>query len=71
MFGTKFISSVADADIGVGHSLVSCTSEVNVVRVRVPDEDLEIVLVDTPGFDDTHKSDYEILKLIKDWLEQA
>jgi predicted GTPase len=44
---------------------------VNVVRVRVPDEDLEIVLVDTPGFDDTHKSDYEILKLIKDWLEQA
>lgn len=50
---------------------MSYTSDVNVVRVQVPNEDIEIVLVDTPGFDDTHKSDYQILQVISKWLEQA
>lgn len=29
---------------------------------------VDTVLVDTPGFDDTVKSDLEILNMISDWL---
>jgi predicted GTPase len=58
-------------EAGVGHDLQSCTSEVKALRVPVPGEDANIVLVDTPGFDDTHKSDYEILQLISEWLKQT
>ncbi|KAF8130136.1 P-loop containing nucleoside triphosphate hydrolase protein [Boletus edulis] len=31
---------------------------------------LRVVLVDTPGFDDTHRKDSETLRLIADWLIQ-
>ena len=62
---------VADTDQGVGHDLMSCTNEIKAVRVRVPDEDIDIVLVDTPGFDDTYKSDYEILQMISEWIKQV
>lgn len=51
---------------GVGHELTSCTSEINVTKYEV--EGSNVVLVDTPGFDDTRKSDLDILKLISDWL---
>lgn len=67
----KFISMVADTDQGVGHDLMSYTNEIKAVRVRVPDEDIDIVLVDTPGFDDTYKSDYEILQMISEWIKQV
>jgi hypothetical protein len=30
-----------------------------------------LVLVDTPGFDDTHRSDMEILQMISDWLKNT
>ena len=30
-----------------------------------------MVLVDTPGFDDTKKTDLEILELISKWLNAA
>ncbi|KAL9714078.1 hypothetical protein Ac2012v2_002386 [Leucoagaricus gongylophorus] len=68
---SSFISMVADTDQGVGHDLMSCTNEIKAVRVRVPDEDIDIVLVDTPGFDDTYKSDYEILQMISEWIKQV
>jgi len=29
-----------------------------------------LILLDTPGFDDTKKTDFEILQLISDWLVQ-
>ena len=55
----------------VGHSLQSCTSEVRAVRYRRIDDNAirSYVIVDTPGFDDTKKSDSEILGLIADWLK--
>ncbi|KAI6102827.1 P-loop containing nucleoside triphosphate hydrolase protein [Pisolithus sp. B1] len=52
---------------GVGHDLISCTSEIKATKCHV--EGLSIVLVDTPGIDDTNKSDMHILKLISDWLK--
>ncbi|PPR07679.1 hypothetical protein CVT24_003922 [Panaeolus cyanescens] len=53
-------------------SLQSYTSQIQVIRImNHPDYKNRIVIVDTPGFDDTHKSDMEILKIIGQWLEQA
>ena len=52
---------------GIGHSLHSCTADIR--AVRVPGSN--IILVDTPGFDDTEKSDTEVLKLIASWLERT
>ncbi|KAF9449504.1 hypothetical protein P691DRAFT_614340, partial [Macrolepiota fuliginosa MF-IS2] len=68
---SSFISTTVDQDKGIGHSLESCTSEISAIRVQVPGEDFGLVLVDTPGFDDTYKSDLQILELISDWLERA
>jgi predicted GTPase len=55
----------------VGHGLTSCTADIRSVRVRHPTTGREIVIVDTPGFDDTYRSDAEILKLIADWLRKT
>ncbi|KAF5359868.1 hypothetical protein D9756_003459 [Leucocoprinus leucothites] len=68
---SSFISKATGRDIGVGHDLQSFTDDVRALRVRVPGTNEDVILVDTPGFDDTHKSDYEILWLIAKWLEQT
>ncbi|KXN84717.1 hypothetical protein AN958_12144 [Leucoagaricus sp. SymC.cos] len=70
---STFISTISGADQGIGHDLMSCTNEIKAMRVRVTreDEDIDVVLVDTPGFDDTYKSDYEILQMISEWIKQA
>lgn len=51
-----------------GDTLRSVTSEIQAIRVRHPQYDDRIVLVDTPGFDDTFRTDMEILGMISDWL---
>jgi predicted GTPase len=33
--------------------------------------DCDVCLVDTPGFDDTKKSDVDIFKMISDWLNDT
>ena len=54
----------------MGHDLHSCTSEVTNVRLSIPEIAFEdLVFVDTPGFDDTHKKDVDILKMVADWLK--
>jgi hypothetical protein len=53
----------------VGHTLESCTSEISIVRLSLPEiVDSDICFVDTPGFDDTNKSDVDIFKMISGWL---
>ncbi|KAF9447339.1 hypothetical protein P691DRAFT_706948, partial [Macrolepiota fuliginosa MF-IS2] len=70
---TSFISTAAGIDGGVGHGLKSLTSEIDVIKVRVPHgaQSIDVVLVDTPGFDNAHRSDYQTLKLISDWLKRT
>jgi GTPase Era involved in 16S rRNA processing len=46
----------------------SHTSDIRAVRVVHPSGSGAVVFVDTPGFDDTYKSDTEILCIIADWL---
>jgi hypothetical protein len=53
---------LTENDAIVGHDLESRTAEVNMSRIG------NIVLVDTPGFDNTDKTDREILSMIADWL---
>jgi len=55
-----------------GSSLGSCTQTIQAVRMYDhPKYANRLVLVDTPGFDNTEKSDMEILQMISDWLKQT
>lgn len=53
---------------GVGHGLKSFTTKVTPFRFWDEENGRFIVLVDTPGFDDTSKFDLDVLNLISDWL---
>lgn len=66
----KFINTVAqNSNIAVGHGLQSCTSDISTIRLSFPELVAgDIVFVDTPGFDHTHKTETDILKMVADWL---
>jgi energy-coupling factor transporter ATP-binding protein EcfA2 len=51
----------------IGHKLRSFTKDIRTVRIEHPKIG-SVVFVDTPGFDDTFKSDLEILTTIANWL---
>jgi GTPase Era involved in 16S rRNA processing len=51
----------------VGHSLQSQTQIVHALRIVFRDN-FNVVLVDTPGFDDTNRTDMDILKTIARWF---
>ena len=56
----------------VGYGLESRTSSIQHVIVPHPeDESRRIILVDTPGFDDTYIEDVEILRRISLWLARS
>jgi predicted GTPase len=65
----QFINIATGVDAGVGHELESCTNEIGIIKMAFPGSN--IVFVDTPGFDDTKKTDSDILKMISDWLEKT
>lgn len=55
-----------------GSRLESYTSQVRAVRLfNDPTYGDRLVLVDTPGFDDTHISDLEVLEMISKWLQEV
>jgi predicted GTPase len=55
-----------------GHLLESCTTSVQAIVVEnYIDSGANLVMVDTPGFDDTNKPDTEILSMISEWLEKT
>jgi len=55
-----------------GSRLESCTTEVRAVRLYGHQlHGDRLVLVDTPGFDDTNKSDMEILQMVSGWLQKT
>jgi len=65
---SSFINIASGSDLVVGNKLESCTSEVAVSNEFTVDG-RQVFLIDTPGFDDTTKSDTEILKRIAAYLE--
>ncbi|EPS97674.1 hypothetical protein FOMPIDRAFT_1031903 [Fomitopsis schrenkii] len=63
---TSFINCAAGSNLTVGHGLESATIEIQTAQMRFGEDD--IILIDTPGFDDTTRSQAEILKLIAEFL---
>jgi hypothetical protein len=55
---------------GAGHGLRSCTDGISTSK-PISRNGRRYVFVDTPGFDDTYKSDTEILSMIAEYMVQA
>ncbi|TGJ86323.1 hypothetical protein E0Z10_g2434 [Xylaria hypoxylon] len=67
---TTFISKVTGRqDLNIGHSLTSCTRDIEVIETKI--DGRVVRFVDTPGFSDTNLSDGEVLQLIADYLAAA
>ncbi|KAI5997297.1 P-loop containing nucleoside triphosphate hydrolase protein, partial [Pisolithus orientalis] len=67
---TNFINRLMGrGEDGAAHGLKSHTQAVREHIVNLSNNQ-QYVLVDTPGFDDTYRSDRDILKTIADWLER-
>jgi hypothetical protein len=83
----KFINCLLDhigdrRMVKVGDQLSSCTFDLQSVvigdrihRLGVSflnlNEENRIVIVDTPGFEDTNATDFQILKRIASWLQES
>ncbi|KAI6010018.1 hypothetical protein EDC04DRAFT_817435 [Pisolithus marmoratus] len=67
---SSFIDTVATGGMGegVGHYLTPYTREVKATRCTF--EESSVVLIDTPGFDDTRISDLDVLEMVSIWLNQ-
>ncbi|KAJ8472795.1 hypothetical protein ONZ45_g16529 [Pleurotus djamor] len=66
---SSFINTATKSNrAAVGHHLESCTQAITAYGCRHPDGNRDVVFVDTPGFDDTNRSDGDILKSIANWL---
>jgi hypothetical protein len=60
--------------MAVGHGITSCTSKLEAAPVDpglLPVQEGRVVIVDTPGFDDSVHDDSEILRRIAEWLKDA
>ncbi|KAJ0421505.1 hypothetical protein BJY00DRAFT_282349 [Aspergillus carlsbadensis] len=64
---SSFISRCSGKVVKVGHQLEACTTHVDVYAYEVSPAQT-VYLIDTPGFDDTNRSDTEVLKEIARWL---
>ena len=66
----QFINLASGSNLRVGMDLASCTAEVQVADKFTLDG-RSVTLIDTPGFDDTSRSDTDILRTIAAFLATA
>ena len=72
MFINQIIDTLAGEEGRAGDSLASVTQDIAAYRILDHERyGSHIVLVDTPGFDDTKRTDAQILELIGDWLKKT
>ena len=64
---TQFINLVSGSNLDIGKGLRSCTNAVQLAGAFNLDG-RRVVLIDTPGFDDTTRSDTDVLKMIAAFL---
>ncbi|KAG6333804.1 hypothetical protein ID866_5282 [Astraeus odoratus] len=64
---TTFINVASGSDLRVGMGLESCTDEVQ-TSVPFSVSGRQVVLLDTPGFDDTNLTDTDVLRIISAYL---
>ncbi|EDR03041.1 uncharacterized protein LACBIDRAFT_307593 [Laccaria bicolor S238N-H82] len=67
---TTFINLISGSSLRVGTGLHSCTADIQVSQTFEL-ERRSVMLIDTPGFDDTSKSDTDILGTIASFLGTA
>ncbi|KAF9446181.1 hypothetical protein P691DRAFT_804502 [Macrolepiota fuliginosa MF-IS2] len=60
---STFINLLTNSDFGVGNDLESCTDSVHFTS-PFDLEGKQVILIDTPGFDDTKITDSDVLKMI-------
>ncbi|KXH64061.1 kinesin light chain [Colletotrichum salicis] len=65
----KTLAGEAASQLRIGHGLESCTQDIETVDFSLDGH--KVTLVDTPGFDDSERSDTEILRLIAAWLQNS
>lgn len=64
---STFINLASNSDLRVSNSLISCTEHVELSKPFDLDG-MEVTLVDTPGFDDTSKSESDVLNVVCEYL---
>ncbi|KAK7695012.1 hypothetical protein QCA50_002200 [Cerrena zonata] len=64
---STFVNLASGSNLQVGFNLESCTSETQLSQPFVVDG-RTVVLIDTPGFDDTFKTEADVLHSIADFL---
>ncbi|KAG0013605.1 hypothetical protein BGZ80_010969 [Entomortierella chlamydospora] len=62
------IREISGCDVKVGNNLESCTQQIDVIQCQIASQG--VVILDTPGFDDTHRSDTEVLQDVATFLEK-
>ncbi|PPR03423.1 hypothetical protein CVT24_012692 [Panaeolus cyanescens] len=69
---STFINTIMGKELAkVGHSLLSCTQEIDTYTYVDSRDGRRIIFVDTPGFDDTNLADFLILQMITQWLSKT
>ncbi|KAI6597117.1 hypothetical protein MCOR12_005840 [Pyricularia oryzae] len=63
---SSFVASCTGKGVTVGHGLQSCTFDIDIFDFEF--EGRQIFLIDTPGFNDTNKSDAETLATVSAYL---
>ncbi|KAG9764077.1 hypothetical protein KCU73_g1120, partial [Aureobasidium melanogenum] len=66
---STFISHVTGGGAKIGHDLVSCTNQIESFEFQY--NGAAVHLIDTPGFDDTNRTDSDVLRDIVFWLNAA
>ncbi|KAL6901318.1 P-loop containing nucleoside triphosphate hydrolase protein [Trichoderma evansii] len=67
---SSLISLCTGKNVKIGHNLESCTADVEDVEFMLNDH-VRVHLIDTPGFDDTSRSDVEVIQNIAVWLSDS
>ncbi|KAI4258728.1 MAG: hypothetical protein L6R42_004934 [Xanthoria sp. 1 TBL-2021] len=67
---STLISKLAGDQVQIGHGLASCTQEVSIHHFNY-DDNTKVHLIDTPGFDDSDKSDFHVLTEIAAFLQTS
>ncbi|KAL4928157.1 P-loop containing nucleoside triphosphate hydrolase protein [Aspergillus undulatus] len=65
---STFVARCTGQDVTVGHGLFSCTSSIDTYSYTLPYTSRRIHLIDSPGFNDTNRSDIETLEILASYL---
>ncbi|KAI1170706.1 hypothetical protein F4777DRAFT_102739 [Nemania sp. FL0916] len=70
---SSFVAAVAKEGerVIIGHGTESCTTECTVYPTKYSSDDRQIVVIDTPGFNDPKKENNKTLKNITDFIREA